>query len=96
VERELAEALLSIDGLLEMGDGWVRRMRGHLPRREPWLRSAMQLFQGGRERRGKPSDRSLVKRMRYWNYIIGPWLGYSPLVHAYYSYVYAYYCYLVC
>ena len=45
-------------------------------------------FKGGG--RGKPSDRSLAKRMRYWNYIIGTWLGYSTLVHAYYS-IYAYF-----
>jgi len=44
VGKKLAETLFSADGLLGMGDGWMRRMREHLQRREPWLRSAIQLF----------------------------------------------------
>lgn len=44
VGKELAEALFSVDGLREMGEGWVRRMKEHLWRREPWLGPVISLF----------------------------------------------------
>jgi len=52
VGKELAEALFSADGLLEVSEGWMRRMLDHLQRREPWLGPLIRLFQvegsGGR------------------------------------------------